>query len=229
MEKNLEYQTGKRPSKRANFWKIFLIFAAILIIFGGIWFNGLFKVPTHFRTVQIVDSNEVSQYLTNVVLTQFYNKSQIPEPFDVVLTQDGVNEIISKFLTNDMLKKWNFSDISITFERGQILLTGKTVYRGHDFIVTAVFTPRINGKGFNAGFSKMFAGTSRLPFAKRILRDRILYKLAGTKIESDAIHYAGIIFSENHIPPQFEFNHRNIKVQQINIEDKKLTIRFLPE
>ncbi|OHB55690.1 MAG: hypothetical protein A2Y12_12470 [Planctomycetes bacterium GWF2_42_9] len=229
MEKNLEYQTEKRASRRAKFWKFTLIFVLILIILGGIWFAGLFKIPTHFRTVQIVDSNEVSQYLTNVVLTQFYNKSQIPEPFEVVLSQDGVNEIISKFITNDMLKKWNFSDISITFERGQILLTAKTIYRGRDFIVTAVFTPSVTEKGFNTGFSKMYAGTSRLPFAKRILRDRILYKVAGTKIESDAIHYAGIIFSENHLPPKFEFNHRNINVQQINIEDKKLTIRFLPE
>ncbi|MCE5340973.1 MAG: hypothetical protein LLF92_07585 [Planctomycetaceae bacterium] len=227
MEKNLEHTAEKRPSKKVFLWQILLVLTGILLLFLIHWFVGLFRVPAYFRTVEIIESNQISLYLSNVILPELYNKSQTGKPFEVIFTEEGINEIISRHIDAKSLKKWDFSDISVTFSTGKILLTGKTKYRGHDFIVTAVFKPAICEKGFNAGLTQIRAGTSSLPFASHFIRDKILYKLAGQN--SDVVQYAGVLFSDNKIPPEFTFEHRNIKVQEIIIDNHKLTIRFLPD
>jgi hypothetical protein len=227
MEKNLGYMAEKRPAKKTFFWQISLFFAAMSLLFLIHWFIGLFRTPAHFRTVEIIESNQISLYLSNVILPELYNKSQSGKPFETIFTEEGVNEIISRHIDAKSLKKWDFSDISVTFLTGKILLAGKAKYHGRDFILTAVFKPIISEKGFNAGLTQIQAGTSRLPFAKHFIRDKILYKLAGQN--SDVVQYAGVLFSDNKIPPEFTVEHRNIKVQEIIADNHKLTIRFLPD
>ncbi len=227
MEKNLEHPTGKRPVKKTFFRQISLVLAGISILFLIHWFIGLFRVPAYFRTVEIIESNQICLYLSNVILPELYNKSQVGKPFEMIFTEEGVNEIISRHIDANSLKKWDFSDISVTFAKGKILLTGKTKYHGRDFIVTAVFKPVICEKGFNAGLTQIQAGTSSVPFAKNFIRDKILYKLAGQP--SDVVHYAGVLLSDNKIPPEFTVEHRNIKVQEITAGNHILTIRFLPD
>jgi hypothetical protein len=229
MEKNLGPEAAKMPPKRAGKWKIIVIAALFIFFLLGIWIIGLFRTPAYFRTVQIIDDNQISQYLSNVILPQFYNKSQIPEPFEIVFEQEGINEIISRHIKAEDLKRWGFSDISITFISGRVLLVGKTKYHGFDFIVTAVFKPDINEKGFNAGLKTIKAGISEIPFGPKILSDRILYKLAGGGWQSDAVHYAGVLFSDNRMPAEFKFDHRNIKIKKISVENEKLIITFLPD
>lgn len=209
--------------------KILGIFVLFLLFVFGIWFAGLFRTPSHFRTVPILDQNEISQYLSNVILPQFYNKSQLPQPFDLVLSQDGVNDIIARQIDTKSLKKQGVSDIGITFKRGKILLCAKTKYHSHNFIVTAIFKPYICEKGFNAGLSKIQVGTSRIPFAASIIRDRLLYQLANLGPESDIVNYVGVLLSDNKITPEFSFNHRKIKIQKILIEEQRMIIGFLPE
>jgi hypothetical protein len=227
MKKKLEHSDGRQPSRKAFYWQTSLVFAGVLLLFAIHWFIGLFRTPGHFRTVEIIESNQISLYLSNVILPELYNKSQKGKPFEMIFAEDGINEIISRHLDAKLLRKWGISDVSVTFTEGEILLAGKTKYRGRDFIVTAVFKPVICEKGFNAGLKAIKVGTSSVPFAKKILRDRILYKLAGQN--SDVVHYAGVLFSDNRIPPEFTFEHRNLKVQEIITEKHKLIIRFLPD
>jgi len=227
MEKKLEYTTPKPPAKKAHFWQITLILTGILLLFIVHWFIGLFRTPAHFRTVEIIESNQISLYLSNVILPELYNKSQKGKPFEIIFTEEGVNEIISRHLDEKLLSRWDISDISVTFAKGEILLTGKTKYKGRDFILTAVFKPSVSEKGFNAGLSKIYAGTSRLPFARQFVCDKILYKLAGQN--SDVVHYAGVLLSDNRIPPEFTFEHRNLRVREIITEKHKLIIRFVPD
>lgn len=227
MKKKLEHPDGKQPAKKFSLPQVTLVCAGIAMLFFIHWLIGLFRTPSHFRTVEIIESNQISLYLSNVILPELYNKSQKGKPFEIIFTEEGVNEIITRHLDEKLLSRWDFSDISVTFVKGEILLAGKTKYKGRDFILTAVFKPKISEKGFNAGLSQIYAGTSRLPFAKRFVRDRILYKLAGQN--SDVVHYAGVLLSDNRIPPEFTFEHRNLKAQEIITEKHKLIIRFVPD
>lgn len=230
MKKKFEIEAIKRFLKSAKFGKICVLSAGFLFLLFIIWFVGLFRTPAHFRTVEIIDDNQVSQYLTNNILPEFYNKSQLGEPFEMIFSEQGINDIVSRQLDGESLKRSGFSDISITFKKGRILLTAKTVYHEIDFIVTVVFKPRVNKKGlFNAGVSKIQAGTSRLPFAARLMRKKIIYELADSSAESDIVHYAGLLLSDNKMPPEFSFHHRNFRIEKIIVANQKLIVQFLPD
>ncbi|MEN6385010.1 MAG: hypothetical protein ABFD79_07400 [Phycisphaerales bacterium] len=229
MEKNLGSKAEKPLKKTPKITKIWIWAIIFIFFFVANWIWGLFRTPCCFKPIEIIDSNEISQYLSNVILPQFYNKSQIPEPFEVVFTQEGIIDIVSRHIKTDDMKKWGLSDISITFLSGRILLTGKTKYKGRDFFVTAVFKPDANEKGMKAGLSKIKVGTRRIPFGVKLLRNRILYEIAGKSRGDDIVHYAGVLLNDDKTPAEFSFNHRDIKIKNISVEEQQIRITFLPE
>jgi hypothetical protein len=229
MEKNLGPEASKTIKKRIGLRKITVAAVIFIVFFVTNWVWGLFRTPCCYRPIEIIDDNQISQYLSNVILPQFYNKSQISEPFEIVFTQAGIVDIVSRHIKNEDLKKWGFSDVSITFKRGRILLSGKTKYHNFDFFVTAVFEPDVNRDGFCAGLTMIKAGVRRIPFGVKFLRDRILYELAGKSSGSDMVHYAGVLLNDNRTPAEFKFDHRNIKIKNITVDEQKLIITFLPD
>lgn len=228
MEKKLNNKSIKKILKDPKFRIIFVCVIIFVFLLFVNWFMGIFKTPAHFRTVEFIDDHQVSQYLTNVILPEFYNKSQLGTPFEIELSEEGINDILARHIDDKSLKRAGFSDVSITFKKGRILLTSKTKYQNHDFIITAVLRPLVDKKGFNAGLTEIQAGTSNIPFAKELLREKVLYEIADSSADANFVSYAGLLFSDNRIEPEFSFHHRNLKVEKITVEDQKLIIRFLP-
>ncbi|OQA03466.1 MAG: hypothetical protein BWY69_00441 [Planctomycetes bacterium ADurb.Bin401] len=229
MEKKLNNKGIKKNLKDPKFRIIFvcvIIFAFLLFVN---WFMGIFKTPAHFRTVKFASEHQVSQYLTNVILPEFYNKSQLGTPFEIELGQEGVNDIVVRHLDWERLKQAGFSDIGITFKKGRILLSAKTKYRKQDFVITAILRPKADKNGFNAGLTEIQAGTSIIPFAKDFLREKVLYEIIKSSADANFVSYAGLILSDNKMNPEFSFQHRNFKITKIHLEDKKIILRFQPE
>ncbi|HBG28740.1 MAG: hypothetical protein A2Y10_14315 [Planctomycetes bacterium GWF2_41_51] len=229
MEKKLNNGGIKKLLKSRKFRIICVFTGLFLILLFAIWFTGLFRTPAHFRTVNFIEDHQVSQYLTNIILPEFYNKSQLGTPFEIVFSEEGINDIVARHLDAKSLKRAGFSDVSITFKSGRILLTAKTKYRNHDFVITAVLKPTVDKKGFNAGLSEIQAGTSSIPFAKDLIRERVLYEIAGSSADVNFVSYAGMVFSDDKIEPEFSFNHRNLKIEKITIDNQKLIVSFLPD
>ncbi|MFA5293311.1 MAG: hypothetical protein WC496_09790 [Phycisphaerae bacterium] len=202
-------------------------FLFFLILF---WLIGLFSVPKYYRPVKSVSDGQVSQYLTNRILPDMHNNSQYDQPFDIVFSEKGINDILVRHIDANNLGKSNLSDVSVTFKRNRILLTGKTVYHGFNFIVTIVLKPYINKEGyFLPGISKILIGKSRIPFAVRAVKRKVLYELTGFFKDSDTANFVGILFSSNRIEPVFPFNHRKLRVEKITLQDKEVVISFLPQ
>ncbi len=210
-------------------WKMPLFLFIFLVLVFVVWLAGIFKRPAHFRTVQIIDDNEISQYLTNEILPEFYNKSQSGSEFEMTFSQEGINDILARHIKELRINPDVFSDISITFKKGRILLAALTSWHSYKFIVTAVFKPSVNEEGLTAGLSKIQTGTSTVPFAKEIIRRRVLYELARSSRESDLVHYAGIVLNDKLMPREFSFNHRDFRIKNIEVEDGKLIIGFVPK
>jgi len=229
MEKNLDNAALEKGLKIAKFRTICLWPAVFLFLLFVIWFVGLFKTPSFHRPVEIIADDEISQYLTNCILPEFYNKSQMGQPFEIVFTEDGVRDIVSRHLDANGLKKAGFSDVSVIFAKGRILISAKTNYRGYDFIVTAVLKPYVNGRGYFSPGLKIQAGTSDIPFAADAVKRKIIYNLAGISSDSNISDYVGMFFSDNKIIPEFSFHHRNLRIEKIILDDKKMIVGFLPE
>jgi len=228
MKNYFDYAKMKQVLSSAKVRKICFLSAGLIFVLFIIWLVGLFITPGHFRPVEFISDGQVSQYLTNRVLPELYNKSQFNRPFEIVFTEQGINDIVSRHIDANSLRRSSFSDISVTFKKGRILLASKMAYHGFDFVVTAVLKPYVNKKGYFSTGVKIQAGTSSIPFAANMVKRKVLYNLSGITNDSNIADYAGVFLSGNKIVPEFSFNHRSLRIEKIVVRKKELIVYFLP-
>ena len=62
---------------------------------GGVWVL-LGRSPRTYRPITAANPHEVSPYLTHKLGPDFYNQVQWNEPFELVIEQDGLNDILAR-------------------------------------------------------------------------------------------------------------------------------------
>jgi hypothetical protein len=230
MEKKFNNIKIKQSLKRPEVRNAGILTIVLIIFICLYWFAGLFSTPGNYRPVKPITDGLVSQYLTNYILPELNNKSQYGQPFDMVFSEQGINDIVARQVDFNSLQRSGLSDLSVTFKRNRILLTGKTVYSGFNFIVTIVLKPYINNEGFlYFGASKVQVGESRIPFVAEAVKRKILYRLADPSNDSNTADFTGMLFNSGKMEPVFSLNKQKLRIKKVTIQDKQLIIQFQPE
>ena len=85
----------KARFKKLAIW-LLIDLAVLAILFAFLLYrHGRYKPIEH--NSDNYRPGEVSPYLTNDLLPKIYNGAQRSEPFELVVTQDGLNDIITHF------------------------------------------------------------------------------------------------------------------------------------
>jgi len=230
MKNYFDFEIIKRGLKNPKVKSAVVLSAGLVILLFVFWFVGLFRTPPYYRPVKFIADGNMSQYLTNYILPELNNKSQYGQPFDLVISETGINDIIVRHIDADSLQQANLSDLSVAFRRGRILLTGKTVYYGIDFIVTLVLKPYIDKEGyFLLKESQIEAGRSRIPFAGEAVKRKVLEGLVRFINNLDIGDFNEASLNNRRIKPVFSLNHRRHRIEKITVGDKELIIHFLPQ
>jgi hypothetical protein len=230
MKNYFDFEIIKRGLKNPKVKSAVVLSAGLVILLFVFWFVGLFRTPPYYRPVKFIADGNMSQYLTNYILPELNNKSQYGQPFDLVISETGINDIIVRHIDADSLQQANLSDLSVAFRRGRILLTGKTVYYGIDFIVTLVLKPYIDKEGyFLLKESQIEAGRSRIPFAGEAVKRKVLEGLVRFINNLGIGDFNEASLNNRRIEPVFSLNHRRHRIEKITVGDKELIIHFLPQ
>jgi hypothetical protein len=148
----------------------------------------------------------------------------------MVFSEQGINDIIARQVDFNSLQRSGLSDLSVTFKHNRILLTGRTVYRGFNFIVTIVLKPYINREGsLYFGAAKVEVGESRIPFAAEAIKRKIVYSLAVPSSDSNTPNFTKMLFNSGKIEPVFSLNKQKLRIKEFTVQNKQLTIQFQPE
>ena len=123
----------------------FLIVAILLVMLQR-------KPRAYTSTPAAVKTEQVSPYLTHYLGPNIHNSIQIDKPFEIVVPQKGINEIIAE---EDLLGwKWpvEFTNVVISrpvavFDARKIILMGKVDIVGFETVVTVCSTPEIGEDG----------------------------------------------------------------------------------
>ena len=202
-----------------------------VVAFGLVVWSGLFfAVPGNYDPPLPIDSNEISLYLTNKLGPQLHNKAQYEQPFDLVVEENGVNDIIARELHSWQFDGLTIQRIGVAFEQGGVCLMGRCGYMGLDFIATVFIKPEIDKNGnFFLGIKKVKAGRARLPFAAMIIRKKIagrLEKSASEKLFGDV---ADLLLNSGTIEPVMKVGGVKIRAEKIVTVEKKMIISFVPQ
>jgi len=81
----------KKPKLKKLYYSLAALAAALILLVLL-----LLHTPAGFKQPPPISDGKVSRYLTHVLAPQFYNGAQRQQPFELVITQAAVNDILAR-------------------------------------------------------------------------------------------------------------------------------------
>ncbi|MHC4641704.1 MAG: hypothetical protein ACYS32_08665 [Planctomycetota bacterium] len=233
-DKNLKARKKKKFKKR--YWLLLDLALAIIIL------ALLFYKPARYRPPNTVpvsnNQDEISPYLTNVLLPQLYNGAQRDEPFDLDINQKGINDTIARFKWPRESDGVILSTPTVFFVPDSIVLMGTASIRGAELAVTVVAKPRLDEEGLLLlKVDKVKIGAMNITPLARLLAKR-MYKERVESVPVDLqdlrAKIAASLLNEESFEPILNIRdiseevNKKVRIEKITIIQKRLTIRLAP-
>jgi uncharacterized protein YpmS len=222
----LENNEKKKSKKNRLHW-LFIGLSVVLIIIAL-----LFHIPARYNPLKIAgDKKLVSTYLTNEVLPALYNGTQLGEPFDLTVTQDGVNDIIARSGWPKDFGRLNISSAMVFFSPGRIELMGTVTLSGVDSAVVVAVSPQIDPQGLlNLKVAKVSVGAVNITPLAGVIVAGIYDKHSesdpdGKNLKAKIL--ASLLRGEP-FEPVFKIYDKKVRLTNLSIGQNKLTTRLLP-
>jgi len=215
---------GKKKRYRRLYW-----LSAELVLLVVVLFLLLHK-PGSYNPAEPINDNQVSTYLTHELLADFYNNVQLDEPFDLIVEQAGITDIIAR-------SKWPresdgvvFGTPAVVFERGRIIVMGVITLKGIDFIITAVLAPRLDeGNLLHLDVDALKVGAMNVTFIAKVLARRMYERrAAGFDGQDWRAKAAAALLGNKPIDPILDVEDKKIRIKKVHIVAGRLIIGFVP-
>jgi hypothetical protein len=220
----------KSRIKRLVIW-LTIDFIVMVVLFGLLIYR-----PRQYNPVApnpgSYNSEQVSKYWTHELLPKIHNDSQLGKPFDVIITEEGINDIISCVNWPIQSEGILFYSPVVLFIPGAVLLMGTADVRGVEFIITIELVPMIDENGFlNLQVSKMKIGAMNItPIAKVVAKKMYSQKLEAFPMDTQDFRtkIIGSLLNEEPFEPVFEIGSSRVRVEKIDIEQSRLVAYLAP-
>jgi len=203
---------------------VLIVFMSALVLIG--------HRPRRYAPLRLDDKNPFSPYLTGQILPTVYNGAQLGKPFDVVITQEGLNDIIARLPQPTQLHNITLADPQVIFTPLQITLMATIKARPVNPILTIELHPFINQQGLlNLCVNRVVLGTIDItPLAMSIGNKAYSDWLSSTGTEPNniAAQICRSLLDNAGFEPVFEIDGRMLRVSNIEVTTKKIIISLAP-
>lgn len=229
--RNLKDRKKRKSRKKLRrlCWLLAALVAAVFVL------SLLLYKPAHYNPPEFADDKLVSPYLTNVLGPAFNNGLQLGGPFDLVVTQAGINEVLAWSYKHKWSKQFgdiSFSAPEVFFTTDTITLMGAVTVVGREFVVTIVARPTISQNGLlNLNVTKVKIGAVNITLIARIIANAAYRKRLETKpIDKDDVRakIAASLLNNEPFDPVFPVEDRKVRLKKVTIKQEELLLRFFP-
>ena len=220
----------KSKRKKLLFWLLIDLTVVVIVVVLLLYRPGQYN-PVDFESYNY-EQGQVSPYLTHELSPNLYNNSQRGEPFDLVITQDGVNEIVAglgwpKYSEGVMLYA-----PAVLFVPGIVVLMGTADIKGVELVITIELEPKIDDlKMLNLHVTKVKIGAVNVtPLAKMMSKKMYAERLGGAAIDTEALQtkIVGSLLNEEAFDPVFRVEDNKVRIEKITVNKEKLVARLVP-
>ena len=225
---NLKSVSAKRKSKALRI--ICISSVVVLILFAIILFM-LTHTPAHYQPAKPQNTNEVSRYLTNYLAPEIHNKSQLDEPFELLITQQGLNDIIARGPWPIKLNGPTVFGPAVVLSPDRIMLMATVKYVRVPVVVSIIINPHIDKAGLlRLNLRSVKAGSANITSLAKELAGKIVTVHLG-KVDSNAWtdDISAALLENKPFDPVFTAYDKQIRLTKIDISDSKATLRFEPQ
>ena len=220
--------TEKSKSRSSRwFWTPFIVVASLAL--GGIFLCRY--TPTAYNPQPTANPEQVSPYLTHTLGPDFINQVQLDEPFELLVEQDGLNDIIRRQPWIEDFESFKYTDPVVLFDQDTIYLMGTLEYKGVSSVLTIIAFPQMGPEGkvsLNIGSIRL----GILPVTKLVgFLSKKAFQQSRSCFEDEPQleEIVRAIIHNEPFDPVFEISDHPVRITQATIEPKRLTLKFEPQ
>jgi hypothetical protein len=192
----------------------------------------LFYRPSYYKPQLVANNRQLSPYLTHYLIPQFYNGVQLQEPFDLVITQQGINEIARYLPLPEESRRVNLTSPMVYFVSDRIVLAAAASVHSAKLIITLEVAPVFDDKGLlSVNMNTVKIGAMNVTIPARIIGR----KMYADHFDSNAVDpndirtlLAASFFAGRPFDPVFDIDDKKVRLAAISITTGQLTLRFTP-
>jgi hypothetical protein len=192
--------------------------------------------PGQYQPQRQTKSEAVNPYLTHYLAPQVNNNIQIDKPFEVIVPQKELNEIIAD--EGSLGWSWPVKLNGVTFDKpivifapNRILLMGTVDYAGFPIVVTVIGDPALDESGLlSLNLRKVKAGILNItPLAKFIAGKVFAHQIKKYDTQLWLVSLCDALLANKPFEPVFPtYDNKDILLTGAEIEHQQLTLRFRP-
>ncbi len=215
--------------------KFIIIPIALVVLLLVIITTALSCKPTGLVSAEVDDPNQISPYLTHYLGPKFYDSIQLGKPFDIEISQDGLNDI----LIRDSLIEggWPVTLSGIDIYAPSVQMTEQDIkiiylitFSGINTYISLTATPKILDDGnILIKLSDITAGAVKISSFISLLAQTLVntYIPESDDLNSEQKMIRAIVAGKP-FEPYFKANSSTVKVSKITLKNKSVTIGFIP-
>jgi len=216
----------KKPKVKAYFW------LAIPFVLGLLAFVLITHRPKNYAPLRIADQYQISTYLTHQLMPTIYNNSQLDAPFEVVITEEGLNDIIARWRQPMNFNNITFTDPQAILTQNQIILMATARTRFASPVLTIRITPAIDYFGqLNIRVDSVSLGAAGVATLAKSMGNKAFTDwlvFTGTEPNNIAAQVCRSLLNNEPFEPVFKVGDKSLRICKIKLEKKKITALLLP-
>ncbi len=227
----------KQGTKLQFLWMVILFVIVSAFLTAAIMLAMLQKKPRAYAlTPPPPKTKQVSPYLTHYLAPNVNNNIQSDEPFEIIVPQKNLNEIIA--VESSLGWKWPvvYPNVIISrpvaiFDTSKIMLMGKVDIVGFETVITICATPKIGEDGLlSLNLQYIRAGALDISYlAKKTIKKVIESQLSEAKEQYWLKDILGACVNNTPFKPIFPTVYdRHITLIKSEISKKMLILLFMP-
>lgn len=218
--------------KKTKFRRYFLLGIVLALVLLALALALTAYRPGRYAPVRVADQNQVSPYLTHQLLPAVYNGAQLGKPFEVVITQEGLNDIIARSPQPIKLQNITLTDPQVILLPQQIILMATAMARPVDFVLTIELNPTINQQGLlNLHINSAALGAVSVTSVAKLIGDKAYsdwLSSTGTEPNNIAAQVCRSLLNDEPFEPVFEFGGKRLRVSRIDVSSANITALLTP-
>ncbi len=216
----------KKMKVKAYFW-IAIPLALVLLAFVLVTHR-----PKNYAPLRIADQNQISIYLSHYLMPTIYNNSQLDAPFEVVITEEGLNDIIARWRQPVKFNNITFTDPQAILTQRQIVLMATARTRYANPVLTIRITPAIDYFGqLNIHVDSVSLGAAGVTTLAKSMGNKAFtdwLSFTGTEPNNIAAQVCRSLLNDESFEPVFKIGDKSLRICKIKLEKKKITAFLLP-
>ncbi len=228
-------ETDLKIRKKTRFKKL-IIWLLVDLAVAAIIFALLLYRPGRYKPIEFEPGNykpgQVSTYLTHDLGPAFNNGVQYRKPFELVVTQNGINDIIARADWPMESEGILLYKPAVLFAPSTVVLMGTADFKGVEFVFTIELEPKIDEQGLlNLHVGKVKVGAMNItPLAKMIAKKMYIQRINALDVDTEAVQtkIAASLLNDEPFEPVFRIDDNKVRIEKITVAKEKLLLRLVP-